>query len=239
MTSAPGILAVWHDLVPGHTAAFEAWYQRQHVPERLQVPGFLEARRYRAVTGSPQYCAFYWLASVDVLRSPAYLARLAAPTRWTEQVMHWFRSMGRTPCSVALERGSGSGGAMSWLALEADVPAPILEIMRAAFDHSMSLAELVRVQLWQGNPQLAWLDNPEQKLRRANDRVVRWIVFVEATDEESVRRHVQRLYDALAGAVDPALVLRAPVYRLLSSLSAADAAAPWPDERLDEEGAAE
>jgi len=236
MQSAPGVLAVWHDLEPGHADAFEAWYQRQHVPERLQAPGFCEARRYRAGRGSPQYCAFYWLTNVDVLRSPAYLDRLAAPTRWTKHVMRWFRSMGRTPCTLALERGAGSGGAMSWLALTDDVPSSIPELMRSAFEHSMASPELVRMQLWQGESQLASMENPEQKLRATNDRIARWIVFVEATAEAAVRRHMDQLHDALAAAVDPALVLRAPVYRLLSSLRAEDAPAPWSDERLDEEG---
>ena len=56
--AARGVMAVWNDLEPGHEPEFEAWYRRQHVPERLRVPGFREARRYAAIEGGPRYCAF-------------------------------------------------------------------------------------------------------------------------------------------------------------------------------------
>jgi hypothetical protein len=234
MQAAPGVLAVWHDLAPGHESEFEAWYQRQHVPERLQVPGFQEARRYRALNGSPRYCAFYWLASAEVLRSPAYLERLAQPSAWTQRVMPWFRAMGRTPCTLVLERGAGSGGAMSWLALLED-PArvPLPELMREAFERLMDAPGLVRMQLWQGEPHVSAVDNPEQKLRRTRDQVARWIVFLEAATAAAARLHAQALHDLVTAAVEPSQLLRAPVYRLLSGVRAEDAPQPWPDERLD------
>jgi hypothetical protein len=56
-----GVMAVWNDLESGHEAEFDAWYQRQHIPERLNQPGFREARRYLAQRGSPRYCAFYFV----------------------------------------------------------------------------------------------------------------------------------------------------------------------------------
>ncbi|RPI45084.1 MAG: hypothetical protein EHM59_11145, partial [Betaproteobacteria bacterium] len=182
MDTARGVMAVWNDLLPGHEREFEAWYQRQHLPERLQVRGFLEARRYVAAEGSPRYCAFYWLDSVDVLQSPDYLQRLSRPTDWTRRTMPWFRAMARTPCKVALERGRGIGGAMSWIAMTRHVAgsAP-MQAIRRQFDDAMMSPELVRVQLWECAPHLLDLDNPEQRLRADRDQVADWIVFIEAT----------------------------------------------------------
>jgi hypothetical protein len=59
---------------PADEDAFNAWYDEEHVPLRLGVPGFLSARRYRAAedTGGPRYLALYDLASVDVLESEPY-----------------------------------------------------------------------------------------------------------------------------------------------------------------------
>jgi hypothetical protein len=60
-------------------AAFNAWYDEEHVPLRQAVPGFRSARRYRVapnVDQWPKYLALYDLDSVDVLQSRAYL-RLA------------------------------------------------------------------------------------------------------------------------------------------------------------------
>jgi hypothetical protein len=58
---------------PADEDAFNSWYDEEHVPLRLGVPGFLSARRYRAAeTDGPQYLALYDLASVDVLKGDAY-----------------------------------------------------------------------------------------------------------------------------------------------------------------------
>ncbi len=56
-------------------AAFNAWYDEEHVPLRLATPGFLSGRRYKALSNedSPRYLALYDLASLDVLNSAAYL----------------------------------------------------------------------------------------------------------------------------------------------------------------------
>jgi hypothetical protein len=59
---------------PADEDAFNAWYDEEHVPLRLAVPGFLSARRYRAAEPEgPRYLALYELASPDVLASEAYL----------------------------------------------------------------------------------------------------------------------------------------------------------------------
>ena len=38
-----------------HDAEFNAWYNEEHVPERLSAPGFLNAARYEALRGGPRY----------------------------------------------------------------------------------------------------------------------------------------------------------------------------------------
>ena len=58
---------------PADEAAFNAWYDEEHVPLRLGVPGFLSGRRYQAAEAEgPRYLALYDLASVSVLQSGAY-----------------------------------------------------------------------------------------------------------------------------------------------------------------------
>src|SRR3982074_2059476 len=53
---------------------FNAWYDQEHVPNRLAVEGFLSGRRYAAAEDEgPRYLALYDLASPDVLRGAAYL----------------------------------------------------------------------------------------------------------------------------------------------------------------------
>ena len=36
---------------------FNEWYNREHIDERVDLPGFRRARRYVAVKGDPKYFA--------------------------------------------------------------------------------------------------------------------------------------------------------------------------------------
>jgi hypothetical protein len=72
-TRGTGLLMVWADIDPEYEAEFNRWYDEEHVPHLLTVPGFLSAGRYEALKGSPKYLALYELEDHNVLRSAAYL----------------------------------------------------------------------------------------------------------------------------------------------------------------------
>jgi hypothetical protein len=68
-----GLLAAFMNPPADAEAEFNAWYDEEHVPNRLAVTGFLSATRYKAATDEgPRYLALYDLASLDVLQQPAY-----------------------------------------------------------------------------------------------------------------------------------------------------------------------
>ena len=68
---------------------FNAWYEDEHLPERLAIPGFRSARRWIAEgrPGEGKYLATYELDSPGVLRSPEYLARFENPTPWSRRCL--------------------------------------------------------------------------------------------------------------------------------------------------------
>src|SRR6185312_14234856 len=61
----PGILAIFNDCRAGREAEFNAWFQGEHLQERLAVPGFLFGRRHQAISGSAGYFNFYLVESPD------------------------------------------------------------------------------------------------------------------------------------------------------------------------------
>jgi hypothetical protein len=106
----PGILAIWNDCRAGREAEFEAWFQGEHLLERLAVPGFLFGRRHQAISGSSGYFNFYLVASPDVLTSKPYLERLDNPTPMTKRIMsEVFLNMNRTVCRRTVRRGGFRG----------------------------------------------------------------------------------------------------------------------------------
>src|SRR6266568_7081144 len=81
-----GLLAAFMN-PPDDEVAFNAWYDEEHVPLRLGVPGFVTARRYKAASEEgPRYLALYDLGSVDVLQRPPY-SRLADEASQRERDM--------------------------------------------------------------------------------------------------------------------------------------------------------
>src|SRR5271169_2339275 len=105
-----GILAIWNDCVAGREAEFEAWFQGEHLLERLAVPGFLFGRRHQATSGSSGYFNFYVVETPAVLTSKPYLERLDNPTPITRKVMsEIFINMNRTVCHRSLRVGRFRG----------------------------------------------------------------------------------------------------------------------------------
>src|SRR5271167_64721 len=79
-----GIFMVYVDIDAQHVQEFNKWYNEEHLPELLSVPGILSAARYEAVKGGPQYLACYELESVAVMQTPAFTNRPRTP--WGQKV---------------------------------------------------------------------------------------------------------------------------------------------------------
>ncbi|MGO4287372.1 hypothetical protein AB4Y99_24670, partial [Bosea sp. TAB14] len=41
-------LAIWHDIAEGGHEAYIEWHTREHMPERLSIPGFRTGKRLHA-----------------------------------------------------------------------------------------------------------------------------------------------------------------------------------------------
>ena len=83
-----GILVVTTNPPADMEEEFNAWYDREHIPERLSVPGFQRAQRYYLADGERRYLALYDVSAFDVFDSPAYLATSGDKnTPWTKRII--------------------------------------------------------------------------------------------------------------------------------------------------------
>ena len=80
------LLMVYVDVDIENDAEFNRWYNEEHIPERLSVPGFLDGARYEALKGGPRYLAVYELDSAEALQSDEYLRMSSNPTPWTQRM---------------------------------------------------------------------------------------------------------------------------------------------------------
>jgi hypothetical protein len=184
------VLAIWNGIAADAEDDFVGWHVREHIPERVGLPGFLRGRRYVAVDGFPKYFNFYETEAADVLTSPAYLARLDAPTEWTRKVVAHFNDTSRTICDVIWTFGNGEGGVVEAIVLDTeDEPSAFAGRLKQAASAAFAAnSGLVGLHLLRGHVDGSRRDTAEARLRSGPDRVAPWVLLVEASNEEALRR---------------------------------------------------
>ena len=187
---AGAVLAVWTDAKADAEADFNEWYNRQHVNERCDVPGFLSGRRYSAISGRPRYMALYETTSADILSSAPYRNALDNPTPWTRRIMPGFQGLTRAILNVEARNGRGYGATMASFRPRPGVTAPaaLVEwLTRVAMPAVLEQPGITGAQLLRSGQNRSANDSAEGKLRSEADSTVEWAFFVEGTTPSQVR----------------------------------------------------
>ena len=93
---AKGVLIAAMDFSTCPEDEFHDWYDLEHVPERLRIPGFINAQRWIDVENPKISVATYDLDTVGVLHSPPYLAIAGANSSpWTKRTQRFRKSLTR------------------------------------------------------------------------------------------------------------------------------------------------
>lgn len=84
-----GLLLTMTEPPPAMEEEFNAWYDDEHMAERLAIPGFTSARRWGpdGKPGEGRYLATYELESLGVLSSEKYLFRFNNQTAWSRRCL--------------------------------------------------------------------------------------------------------------------------------------------------------
>lgn len=173
----PGLLAIWNAITPEQEAQFNAWYDGEHIPERLALPGFLEARRYRDSDAAHRYCALYDTDAPSALSSPAYMARLADPTPATRSIMAHFRDMHRAVCEVVFDTGKPEAQAQSLVIVDIGGEAAVGVARDRA--SQIAAAQGLRIRVAVPDPTPSQVQTPEQRLRGTPDKTPATLLLVE------------------------------------------------------------
>ncbi|WP_186042760.1 DUF4286 family protein [Burkholderia gladioli] len=113
-TQRPGQLCIWTDTDPRTEDDFNAWYDREHMQERVAIPGFSHARRFLASDGATRrYLALYETVSLDVFRGEAYRQAFAQQTEWSLRSFERMRDNQRRVGELAFAAGAGEGGRLA------------------------------------------------------------------------------------------------------------------------------
>jgi hypothetical protein len=116
--SAQGELFIWTNVEAVYEEDFNRWYDREHMEERAQIPGFIWSRRYRAVSDDKcRYLALYRTRDVNVFLSAPYRKAFENQTQWS--MTNFGRMFGNTRrvTIVTPVIGKGTGAAVALLQL--------------------------------------------------------------------------------------------------------------------------
>lgn len=123
MTGSPnGMLFVATDVAAQDEVDFNQWYDREHVEERVRVPGFLSGTRYRALQGGRKYLGLYKTESLASFTSAAYRAAFTQQTPWSVSSLDKMRDPMRRVCAVEAVTGQGCGSHLAIITLEQAEP---------------------------------------------------------------------------------------------------------------------
>ena len=196
-----GRLAIWNDCRQGHEAAYEAWYQGEHLAERVGIYGFRHGRRFEALSGSPKFFTYYEVDEPVILTSAPYLERVNNPTPLTHEIMsNTFVNMSRTICRVTASMGEMHG---AWAVTREELST---EYDLAVILEAVPPAQRARVEIWEAVPEEVGL-NAEQHLR-GPDTTVSGCVLIETLRQGDAEDAAKALGDG------------ARIWRLLVDLTA-------------------
>lgn len=213
------VVCVWNDIDPEISDEYDAWYQRDHLPDRYNLAGFRSSRRYIRVSGEGrQYLAFSELDSIDVGTSPAYLAKLANAGEWTRRIMPHFRRAIRFVANVRIDTGRGTGGFLgaALYNLGRDQSDSMLKAIEPSLAEVMADPCVVRTRVFQKSEAASDRKNPEATLRPDQQQTADFSIIVEGLHEATIARHLDVLH-ALPEVSVLAPVMTPSIYRLLYS----------------------
>jgi hypothetical protein len=213
-----GMLLTSMNIEPSDEPEFNRWYDREHLEERVAIPGFLEARRYVAHQGNPKDLSLYSTETFEVLDSPAYRVALANQTAWSKTNIARFKNMIRGVTRITVSHGTGRGAALGIIRLR---PTPGGEDkLRTAVRDQLDPAKLdgiISMHLIENDPVLSkpLTDDPSAPNPGAGD----WFILIDATDVSAVPSASARFTDNTA--FKP-LVVSSGVYRLMWDIAKSD-----------------
>jgi hypothetical protein len=194
----PGAVSyiIWTDMAPERAVEFNEWYNREHAPDRvLRIPGFIQARRFAAVEGAPQFAAWFDVAGPEVFRNDAYMAMRQTPDPRSQEFIPLFRNVirfiGQAAADAVAVPGIAEG---TWVRFAAFKGAVTEEEARAWPERLAALVRkpgIVRARLFRAVPEL--LDGAVRNMKghvreglRGPDRLGEILVMIEGVTDEQL-----------------------------------------------------
>jgi hypothetical protein len=146
MTTARGLFTVWLHVPPEREAEFNDWYNLEHIPQIVALPGLVSARRYEVRDARPKYMAWYETVDENVEPGPDFKQVVDNPTPWSQRIRRFYgQDRERMNFRLARDVGQVPEQDTPWLYLvQTDIPDDVVDDYNAWNDEE-HLPRLVTV----------------------------------------------------------------------------------------------
>ena len=116
-------MTAWTHVPPEHEAEFNAWYDTEHLPDIVALPGFLLGRRYACEGAVPKYLAWYETADETVEPGPHLKNYAANQSPWWRRINAFLQHSERMNFRLMRDVGALPAKDAPWLYLvHTDIP---------------------------------------------------------------------------------------------------------------------
>lgn len=191
-----GAITIWQDVRPDvhpdvhpdARAEFFEWHNREHIPERVGIAGFLCARRWAAIDGAPEFFTLYETANPQVHTSAGYLDRLNNPSPWTRRFAPNMVNNIRSLCRVAFSAGQGQGGLLVTLRYDVapeSAQAQLRLLTEQILPKLIESPGITGAHLCLADKAASSIQTEEKKSRPQAALVPTWVILVEGAADPS------------------------------------------------------
>ena len=184
------VLVNWGGIVQEKEIEYNEWHSKEHMPERISLPGFLRGLRAVGISGTHlnhKYFMMYEAERKEVFTSKKYLERLNNPTEWTKEILSHYLSPSRTICSVISSKSIGVGGYFSTIRfLGENIPNnQNVENLKSFLPKILKLNGITGMHIILGDSSYGQMNTEEKKYRSLQglkDQIVSQAVIFEGLD---------------------------------------------------------
>ncbi|MFL9899769.1 hypothetical protein PQR71_16735 [Paraburkholderia fungorum] len=190
------MLAIWSTIASESETDYMHWLTREHIFERVSVPGFRSGRVLKRRNSQPsEYMMLYELDNANVMSSPGYLERLNNPTPWTQRIMPTLEQFRRGGGSIVAQGGNpaGHGGYVAIARFEEVLPD------RLSGEEGLEMVNTLAKVDWAVNVQVMSVKNDatsiatqEKSMRRSAEGAFAGLLLLESLDAGSLGRAIAR-----------------------------------------------
>ena len=184
-----GFLGIWTDIDPAFIPAFRTWHSQEHMPLRIETPGWYVGHRYAGVAGAPGFLIAYETATVADLAGGAYHQSMNEPDRRTCEALSHYRNAVRTIYGLQHHAGEAlPTDAPYYLTVRFHGKSGNVRLLQWVGTEHLptvcSIPGVLRARLYEANAAVSQIMTAERKLYGAGPGKERFLATYELTSAD-------------------------------------------------------